>query len=136
MQTQEKKRLRLYKAHAFGYSGGAGKRKLHALHFGKDLEVGQGFKTEVFSQLIFLEGQGQFLSVQEQKLYFWDPVGAQMQRLPLAAKNLFLFRNGLIYVDLLGQLYLRERLFSDFEMSLLDLYHEISSRELSLNRTL
>ena len=136
IQTQEKKRLRLYKAHAFGYSGGAGKRRLHALHFGKDLEVGQGFKTEVFSQLIFLEGQGQFLSVQEQKLYFWDPVGAQMQRLPLAAKNLFLFRNGLIYVDLLGQLYLRERLFSDFEMSLLDLYHEISSRELSLNGTL
>ena len=133
MQTQEKKRLGLYEARAFAYSGGAGKRKLHALHFGEELKVGEGFQAQVFSQLIFLQEQGQFLSIQEQKLYFWDPVSVQRQRLPLSAKNLFLFRKGLIYVDLLGQLYLRQSLFSDFEMSLLDLYDEISSRELSPN---
>ncbi len=126
---------KFHQADAFAYSGGAGKHKLHPLYFGKKIKVGQGFVTPAFDRLIFIKQISLFLVMQKQKLYSWEPDQNHKQALPLSTKDILLFHNGLVYSDLLNQLYLRQSPFSDFEISLIKLYHQIQDNLASLENT-
>ena len=125
-RNAKKRKLGFYNASAYAYSGGAGKLRLHSLRFGDKLSVRTGFKTEMMTDLVFLKEQGAFLILKEERLYYWDPIDNNKQRLPLSAKKIYLFKDGLAYVDLFNRLYFRSTPFSDFEISLIDLYYKIA----------
>ena len=133
-KISENTRLGLDNASAFIYSGGAGKHKLHALRWeGTKVKIGHGFTAPIFTNLVFLRKQNAFLGIQNNDLYLWNPASQsnkeKTQKVPLSAKSLFQFNEGLFYTDLSNRIYFYERPFSSFETALIGLYAKISSLE-------
>ena len=115
------------KAQAFVYSGGAGKRKLRALYFGEDLKMGAPFPSPIWDDLQFIRDREEFMALKKRHLYYWNPISRKKQLLPLLAREFLLFDGGLLYVDLMGRLYLRKAPFSDFELKLVELRKQARS---------
>lgn len=119
------RQLGLYSANAFVYSGSAGKLKLHALHYDGSLLLNKGMDANVVDNLAFLQDLDAFLMVKEGNLYTWDPLSKQKRLIPLDMKYFVLMNEGITYTDKDDNLYLRRKSFSEFELTLMRLHHEL-----------
>lgn len=107
---------------AFAYGGGAGKWRLYPLRLKGGLALGRSIEGDmVADNLAFLRDQNQFLLLSQDQLYYWSPLTNRRIALPLAARFFEFYNGGLVYVDLLNRMYLREAPFSAFEMKLMQL---------------
>ncbi len=79
----------------------------------------------MFNGIVYLRKEGEVLALKKQKLFFWNPNNFKQQEIPLFATNLYSFKEGLIYIDLLGNMYLRKESFTEYELGLIDLYNDI-----------
>lgn len=109
------------KAHAFAYTGSAGKRRLRALVFEDRIKMGKSFAAPVWEKLQFIRDREEFMILNEDRLFYWNPITHKKSQLPLVAHDFVLFDGGLLYVDLTNRLYIRREPFSPAELDLVKL---------------
>lgn len=71
--------------------------------------------------MVFIRDRRAFLTLQREKMFYWNPLRNTRRELPLVARGFELYSGGLVYIDLLNRLYLRREPFSHFEMELMQL---------------
>ena len=113
-------------AQAFVYAGGAGKRKLYGLRFSEPPKLERGVPARVTEHLVFLRDRKEFLILKKDHMSYWDPLRNTRSALPLVARGFVMYSGGLIYIDLLNRVYLREKPFSHFELELMRLRESAS----------
>ncbi|MCB1309104.1 MAG: hypothetical protein KDK30_13020 [Leptospiraceae bacterium] len=107
---------------SFAYSGGAGRWNLHGLEFGDSgLKIHTGFVANIVNHMVFVRDRREFMILEDDHLWYWNPLNDRRSMLPLLARDFELYRGGLVYVDLLNRLYIRKAPFSDLEIEMVKL---------------
>ncbi|MEQ8351371.1 MAG: hypothetical protein RH862_07800 [Leptospiraceae bacterium] len=109
----------------FMYTGAAGNYKLQMVNLPN--QKGPEYDVGVRDDLFYVAEKEEFLLQRKDYLSFLNPTSRKYTQLPLEVKRIFVYSEGVAYVDLEGKLLLRSRGFSDFEKNLHRLKEEVAS---------
>ena len=109
----------------FMYTGAAGNYKLQMVNLPN--RKGPEYDVGIRDDLFYVTEKEEFLLVRKNYLSFLNPSSRKYTQLPLEVKRIFVYSEGVAYVDPEGKLLLRSRGFSDFEKNLHRLKEEVAS---------
>ena len=109
----------------FFYTGAAGNYKLQMMNLPD--KKGPEFNVGIRDDMYYVAEKEQFLLERKGFLSFMDPSTRKYTQLPLEVQRIFVYSEGVAYVDPEGKLLLRSRGFSDFEKNLYRLKEEVAS---------
>ncbi|MBI41022.1 MAG: hypothetical protein CMF59_15590 [Leptospiraceae bacterium] len=109
----------------FMYTGAAGNYKLQMVNLPN--RKGPEYNVGIRDDLFYVAEREEFLLERKNYLSFLNPSSRKYTQLPLEVKRIFVYSEGVAYVDPDGKLLLRSRGFSDFEKNLHRLKEEVAS---------
>ncbi|MCB1305577.1 MAG: hypothetical protein KDK37_14920 [Leptospiraceae bacterium] len=109
----------------FLYTGAAGNYKLQMIHLPD--RKGPIFDVGIREDMFYVAEKEQFLLVRNDHLSYLNPTNRKYSRLPMEASRIFVYSEGIAYVNPKGKLLLRSRGFSNFEKKLFELKEELAS---------
>ncbi|MCB1169576.1 MAG: hypothetical protein KDK25_04545 [Leptospiraceae bacterium] len=109
----------------FLYTGAAGNYKLQLVHLPD--QKGPEYDVGIREDMFYVTEREEFLLVRKNYLCYLNPVSRKYTQLPLEVEKIFVYSEGVAYVDPDGKLLLRSRGFSDFEKNLHRLKEEVAS---------
>lgn len=109
----------------FLYTGAAGNYKLQMIHLPN--RKGPEYNVGIRDSMFYVAEREEFLVERNKYLSFLNPGSRKYTQLPLEVDRIFVYTEGVAYVDPDGRLLLRSRGFSDFEKNLHRLKEDLAS---------